>query len=1477
MTIIDDDEKPSYIPRRDLELPTKQEYSLTEQFSALWQDSDPFGSEALGEAVYKYQNRPEPVNNFNPFDGTHDLRIGYEENYIDAESPWDVDYINQKIDKELQNKEIAGSAPLWLGLSVGIVDPANLLPFNVFRKAGMATKGIARTAGEVAVTGAGVAGVREVFLQNTQETRTAEESALNMVSAGLIAGVLGGAGSALSKRAEFDMSKLHKDTTDLIRQNEGNSVGAARVSDIDIDDLEFKAREKFAAEGLQGVDLENAISKNVAEQVVALEGLANSLGVGEKLSFQDPVMRMLNSSTKEARKIVAKMANIGSYQAKNMEGYATEVPIETAVIKYDANVAEYSQGLNDLYLQYRGVTPSRGAMLKTLAKDKLTGGRPAGTLSKEQFVEAVSYANRRGDKHEIPQVAEAAALMRSKVINPLAVEAQRVGLLPMDLDVKTAESYLMRRYHKGKILNNPIEFDNRSKAYMIEERDAAVSRLEHANILSEKLRGMLKTERGNLLRTENATSRLVPNARQKLNMKQREVDLRAQHLKNYEYQLKRINERMNKFKPDDIDEGYWNELLDGVKNGGSKELRALIKQKRAELPNWRAMERASKQSVKEMKEQRRLQGDSLLQFISKRGGVVDGGGELKDMDAGLWHKGKPFRRKLIREGEEKNATVDMFGEKITGDFGMYGADEVTYAAWEAGYLGGAERPTQEALFEAIRRELSGKPVYKMDAEYNPSAIEGEYFDVGKFEHDYSFERHELASHYGIETEGKTLEEIDEEIIEFEARVELAQRAKGEDLSENELLAESEDINYKQDYIDFLTNVLPDGGRNMSATDLRDFVDNYYRHLDGQEDRKYVISSPATRARYKEMVYQQDKIAYKIEQAEAAWSKASAQKLKLADELLQKQEIKGMKASEIKEMRANLKELTKDVNKLANDIAQDKWRASFFDEDFDQVAIELRERILGSPFGRLDYSYKTGEKMRMGGRNPMIGASGSLKARVWGIPDANIEDFLVNDSEMLAASYVRQMASQIALYDKFGSISMEQQVREITDAYQKLIYANPAKAKDLKLEQDSVLKDMKALRDRLLGTYQMDDYSTNTARTVRVIKQLNYMRLLGGITLSSIPDIARPVMVHGVSRVFGTGIKGLITNSDAFKRAANEIKEAGNALDIVLNTVAMARADLSEPIDAGSKLEMFMSRRSNEFSALSLMNHWNAAGKQFSGVVAQSRIIQDIKKLVDGTIDVRDQAWLAHNFIDANNGKQILEQFEKHGEISGDIYIPNAREWDVNVRNLFRDAINKTLNNTIVTQGIDKPLWFDNGILKLAAQFRGFGFAATQRVLISGLQTRDMQTLNGVALMVGLGAMTYMIKETIAGREYSTDPMKLIIEGVDKSGVTGWLIEPNNITEKLTRGKVGLSALTGDEPMSRYASRGVMGAVAGPTVGLIEDAANFIGGVTSGAPTAAEIRSGRALLPYQNSIAFRWLFDEAEKNINSTIGNEEKTK
>lgn len=510
---------------------------------------------------------------------------------------------------------------------------------------------------------------------------------------------------------------------------------------------------------------------------------------------------------------------------------------------------------------------------------------------------------------------------------------------------------------------------------------------------------------------------------------------------------------------------------------------------------------------------------------------------------------------------------------------------------------------------------------------------------------------------------------------------------------------------------------------------------------------------------------------------------------------------------------------------------------------------------------------------------VTGPRGPLKERVLRIPTRLIEDFVENDPETLARLTIRAMAPDIALIDKFGDINLTGQIAAINDEAARLARAATTDTERTRIAkaQSDAIRDLTHIRDRIRGTAGIpDDPSSLIVRTGRVVRSLNYLRLLGGMTLSALPDPARLAMVYGVQRAYGAPLAALIRGSAAFKGAMKEAQLAGTAWDMVLDTRAMAIADVFDDYAAGgSAFERGVMGATRKFGLVSLMAPWNQSLKQFTGVVAQTKLFDMIGRIADGTATVPEKEFAAAGGIDANVAERIAAQFRAHGRSEDGVNWANSGAWtDPFAVQAFRSFLVREVDRVIITPGMDRPIWMDSETGKLIGQFKSFGLATTQRTLVSGLQQRDMAVVNGAVLMLALGMVSYAAKQATAGRDISDDPRVWITEGVDRSGLLAWLTDINNVAEKATGGRVGLSAITGEQA-SRYASRNIVGALIGPTAGTITDLAAGTRALATGEVSRADLTAVRRLLPAQNLFYLRGLFDQVEQGAGDALGVPER--
>lgn len=530
-----------------------------------------------------------------------------------------------------------------------------------------------------------------------------------------------------------------------------------------------------------------------------------------------------------------------------------------------------------------------------------------------------------------------------------------------------------------------------------------------------------------------------------------------------------------------------------------------------------------------------------------------------------------------------------------------------------------------------------------------------------------------------------------------------------------------------------------------------------------------------------------------------------------------------------------------------------------DAEISSIVDETINTILGNAGGRIPYD------------SIVSGPRGPLKERLLRIESARIQDFMELDIEQVLRSQVRTMSADVELSRKFGTPDLAEQIRKVNDeADAKIAKATtPKERQRLEAARKAAIRDVEGIRDRLRGQYRLPDNPDGIVlRAGRVIRNLNYLRLLGGMTISAIPDMAKPVFTYGLTKTFKDGFVPLVTNFRGFRLAADEVKAAGTALDMVLDSRAMALADVTDDFGRHSKFERGLTAMSSRFGMVSAMAPWNAAMKQFSGMITMNNLLRTAQKAANGTATPKELTALAASSIDLDMAKRIARQFADHGEQQGGVLLAKGIDWtDQPALEAFRAAVVRDVDRVIVTPGQDKPLWMSTEVGKLVSQFRSFSVASIQRTMLSGLQQRDAATLNGTLVMLALGALTYKIKSDIAGRETSDKPSVWAVEAFDRSGLAGWLMEANGAAEKITRGRVGLSAITGEQ-VSRYASRNATASLLGPSVGTVQDVIDVTGAFMSPDEEfqKRDARKLRQLMPFQNLAYMKWLFDEAEEKL-----------
>lgn len=124
----------------------------------------------------------------------------------------------------------------------------------------------------------------------------------------------------------------------------------------------------------------------------------------------------------------------------------------------------------------------------------------------------------------------------------------------------------------------------------------------------------------------------------------------------------------------------------------------------------------------------------LAAFLKEQGGLRDEGGELASRDMGRSRPG------LVSKG------------------GM-SLDDATLAAWEAGYLPGAERPPINELLDHLDRDIGGDPVYSQRDQFQAGAFQDALARNAEIDG--------LGREYGIDPRGLSQDEFYDRLAEHD--------------------------------------------------------------------------------------------------------------------------------------------------------------------------------------------------------------------------------------------------------------------------------------------------------------------------------------------------------------------------------------------------------------------------------------------------------------------------------------------------------------------------------------------------------------------------------------------------------------------------------------------------------------------------------------------------------------------------------------
>ena len=526
-----------------------------------------------------------------------------------------------------------------------------------------------------------------------------------------------------------------------------------------------------------------------------------------------------------------------------------------------------------------------------------------------------------------------------------------------------------------------------------------------------------------------------------------------------------------------------------------------------------------------------------------------------------------------------------------------------------------------------------------------------------------------------------------------------------------------------------------------------------------------------------------------------------------------------------------------------------------------------------------------------------------------------EGFMEDDVMLLQRHYFNQVVPDIELTKVFGDPmgygsrwsadgNYQQGILQIVDNmlrkngkydkyYNQLGDINEEPLQNfLTKQQIQNIKDLDASIHLTRGTYGLaQDPNRTFSRGLRMMKLYNATTMLTGI--AQVVDTARLVMINGMGKTFKIQTEMFQSGmaKEILKMSKNSTQLGGEALDMIDSSRAMGMYGMEDAFGVFNKMERGMSKVGNVyFTFLNASNPWNASVKTMAGFFNGTRIIENVEKIALGkSISKLNRARLNFLGIDDTIAREIYKQYQKHGvgkngkistKADGNDFkhmrVANSDSWDDTVEarkaaEIYHQGLSKQVNVDIVTPSKgDVPLWANSEMGGALAQFKKFGAAATQRMLMRGLQEKDTNFMQGILLLMGAGMMVDAFRQKQFNRDYSKKPFgQKIVDGFDRSGLGGIFSDINNAIERLGNNQVGLRPLLGGKkPYGTYKDilNNPIPDVLGPTANQITNIADIMWTWGTGKYNHHTARNVRRLVPFQNVWFLDSVFDKLEKNV-----------
>lgn len=424
---------------------------------------------------------------FDPVRYVEDHRLqGYEDAFVGVLNSRRADAIRSQIEMEKRDKETLQAAGWWgvlAQIGAGVFDAPTLIPGTVAVRGATGSYAVGKSVLMAGVAAGATQAGTEAFLHASQQTRTLEESVVNVTGAFVLGSLLGGGVAALLNKGEARGAlKALDEIADIQSGKKPNAFATSRLDDVAPGDAGAAVNpDAFYVDPIN-------VARTTDE--LAISGKAAGF-VAEKTAFANPVLRGTQRFAGSARQTSAVLYDDTMFRNLNDAGETVGTSVEASA--------------------RTKVTALQAAALEEAELAYKASGGFMGRMKRGDFYDEVGRALRRDDVGVNEFVTRAAKAYR-RAIDEATNDVLRMKLLDVeDLEVTTAASYLSRVYNRDQLLMSEPQFLDVIGKHLSQKMQAAYA-VDKAKLEPEiakfrqrvedlNLQGQARVDRIDLLKT----------------------------------------------------------------------------------------------------------------------------------------------------------------------------------------------------------------------------------------------------------------------------------------------------------------------------------------------------------------------------------------------------------------------------------------------------------------------------------------------------------------------------------------------------------------------------------------------------------------------------------------------------------------------------------------------------------------------------------------------------------------------------------------------------------------------------------------------------------------------------------------------------------------------------------------------------------------------------------------------------------------